>query len=135
MALETLHGTAKIDGFNVICMDTLREAHPEKFNPSGAMDWKWFEEVIRPHNFVYVRHDKNSLSFTLQNGPVKENGVNGCQIDTIVATCCTMLEKLNAKVPCEQNIKALLALRNAYSHLKERKADREHRGVEGTNEQ
>jgi hypothetical protein len=76
MALQTLKGIKKLGKFDVVVMDELRALHPEKFNESGAMDYHWFEKDIRPHNFVYVRHDVNSLSFTLQNGPVKENGIN-----------------------------------------------------------
>lgn len=84
MALETLKGVEKIDDENLIVMDKLREQYPEKFNESGSMDYKWFEEEIRPTNFIYLREDKNSLSFTIQNGPVKENGKNGCQVSALI---------------------------------------------------
>lgn len=80
MALETLKGVKDINGFTVVVMDDLREKFPEKFNESGAMDYKWFEKDIRPNNFIYVRHDVNSISFTMQNQPIKECGVNGCQV-------------------------------------------------------
>ena len=79
MALETLKGVGEIGGFSLVVMDELREKFPEKFNSSGQMDYKGFEKDIRPTNFVYVRHDVNSISFTLQKGPIKEVGVNGCQ--------------------------------------------------------
>ena len=32
-------------GHKVIVMDELREKYPEKFNDSGSMDYKWFEEL------------------------------------------------------------------------------------------
>lgn len=131
MALETLKDIQKIDGFNVVVMDSLREKFPEKFNESGAMDWKWFESEIRPTHFVYVRHDKNSLSFTIQNGPVKEVGVNGCQVDTIIEAAKTMLEGLNKNFPCRENSVAITKLDEAVMWLKKRKTDRERRGVEG----
>ena len=92
MALETLKGVEKIGKYNVVVMDELRDKHPDKFNESGAMDYTWFEKDVRPHNFVYVRHDVNSLSFTIQNGPVKESGVNGCQVDTVIEAAKTILE-------------------------------------------
>ena len=132
MALETLKGVTKIGGFNVVVMDDLRALHPEKFNESGAMDYKWFEKDIRPHNFVYVRHDVNSLSFTIQNGPVKENGVNGCQVDTVIAAAKTILEGLNAKFPCRENACAITKLDEAVQWLNARTKNREERGVEGT---
>jgi hypothetical protein len=131
MALETLKGVSKIDGFPVVVMDDLRLLHPEKFNESGAMDYKWFEKDIRPHNFVYVRHDVNSLSFTIQNGPIKENGVNGCQVDTVIAAAKVMLEGLNKQFPCRENACAITKLDEALHWLQARKRDREAREVEG----
>jgi hypothetical protein len=134
MALETLKGVKYIEGFKVVVMDELREQFPEKFNESGAMDYKWFEKDIRPHNFIYVRHDVNSVSFTMQNGPIKEAGVNGCQVDTLIETAKIMLEGLNKKFPCPENEDALLHLRAALIELHTRKRNREARGVEGTSQ-
>lgn len=131
MALETLKGVSKIGGFSVVVMDELREKHPEKFNESGAMDWQWFEKDVRPHNFIYVRNDKNSLSFTIQNGPVKEFGVNGCQVDTIIEAAKTILEGLNKGFPCRENACAITKLDEALHWLEARKKDREARAVEG----
>ncbi len=135
MALETLKNVKSVGGFPVVIMDDLRELYPEKFNESGAMDYKWFEKDIRPHNFIYVRHDVNSLSFTLQNGPIKENGVNGCQVDTIIEAAKHIISGLNEKFPCIENTLAISGLNVAISALALRKRDREVRGVEGTNNQ
>lgn len=159
MALETLKNVKKIGKFNVVIMDELREKFPEKFNESGAMDYKWFEKDIRPTNHIYVRHDVNSLSFTIQNGPVKESGVNGCQVDTILQAGLMILEGLNKNLPCEFNIEAIAQLNVALDDLKEleditpgdytkainhvkaalhqmdlRTQEREARGVEGKNQ-
>ena len=131
MALETLKGVSEIGGFKVVVMDELREKHPEKFNESGAMDYKWFEKDVRPHNFIYVRHDVNSIAFTIQNGPVKEHGLNGCQVDTIIEAAKIMVEGLNAKFPCRENSMIITKLDEALMWSKKRKADREKRGVEG----
>jgi len=134
MALETLKSVSEIGGFKVVVMDELRLLHPEKFNESGSMDYKWFEKDIRPHNFIYVRHDVNSLSFTIQNGPVKENGINGCQVDTIIETAKKILEGLNKNFPCRENSAAITKLDEALHWLEHRKKNREQRGVEGTNQ-
>lgn len=131
MALETLRGIKKIGDFDLIVMDDLREQYPEKFNESGAMDWQWFEKDIRPNHFIYVRHDKNSLSFTIQNGPIKENGVNGCQVDEIIAAAKVIIEGLNAKFPCRENSMVVTKLDEALMWLHRRKRDREARNVEG----
>lgn len=133
MAIETLKGVEKIDGFNVVVMDELREKYPDKFNEKGGMDYKWFEAEIRPKNFIYIRNDVNSIAFTIQKGPIKENGVNGCQVDTLVQAARLMLYKLNEKFPCDENEQAINALGEAVQALERRRLDREKRGVEGLN--
>lgn len=132
MALETLKGVTEIGGVKVVVMDELRDKFPEKFNESGAMDYKWFEKDIRPHNFIYVRNDVNSIAFTIQNGPIKERGVNGCQLDALIETAKLMVEGLNAQFPCRENSMVVTKLDEALLWLGKRKADREKRGVEGT---
>ncbi len=133
MALETLSGVTGIGGFDVVVMDELRDKYPEKFNESGAMDYKWFEADIRPTNFIYVRNDKNSLSFTIQSGPIKEVGVNGCQVDTVIETAKVILEGLNKKFPCRENAVAITKLDEALMWMEKRRKDRDKRGVEGFN--
>lgn len=131
MALETLKDVKKIGEFDLIIIDELREKYPEKFNESGAMDCKWFEKEIRPTNHVYVCHDVNSISFTIQNGPVKEVGVNGCQVDTMIETAKIIIEGLNAKFPCRENAMIITKLDEALMWSNKRKQDREKRNVEG----
>jgi hypothetical protein len=132
MALETLKGINSIGGFGVVVMDELREKYPEKFTPSGGMDYKWFESEIRPKNFIYVRNDVNSIAFTIQNGPIKEAGVNGCQVDTIIEAAAEILKGLQKNFSCQENALAISCLEKALNHLKGRKTNREKRGVEGT---
>ena len=133
MALETLKGIKEISGYSVVVMDELREQYPEKFNESGSMDYKWFEKDIRPNNFVYVRNDVNSIAFTIQNGPVEENGVNGCQVDTMIEASLAIIKGLNGNFPCKENGKAIEKLTEALFWMEERKRDRVKRGVEGFN--
>ena len=133
MALETLRGVKEIDGFKVICMDELREEFPEKFNESGGMDYKWFESEIRPNNFIYVRHDVNSISFTIQNGPAKEVGVNGCQLTALIETAKVMIEELNKEFPCIENEITITKLYEALFWQVQRTLNRQERGVEGVN--
>jgi len=133
MALETLKGVNEIDGFSVVDMDKLRFQFPEKFNDSGAMDYEWFESDIRPNHFIYIRYDKNSIAFTLQNGRAKVVGVNGCQVDTLIAAARGILLGLNKNYPCTENQLALSSLKDALRYLRERKENRIARNVEGTN--
>ena len=134
MALETLKDVKTLGGFKVVVMDELREKYPHKFNASGAMDWGWFESEIRPSHFIYLRHDKNSLSFTLQNGPIKEVGVNGCQVDTLIEAARTIIAGLNEKHPSKYNDDAIAGLSLAIAALEQRTKDREARKVEGTSQ-
>jgi hypothetical protein len=131
MKLKTLNGIKSIGEFKVIVMDKLRDQFPDKFNESGAMDYKWFEKEIRPHNFIYIRHDVGSISFTIQDGPVNEVGVNGCQVDEIIHVAKLMLEGLNKNISCRENSIAITKLDEALLWLKKRKEDRINRNVEG----
>lgn len=135
MALETLKGVTELGGFKVVNMGALKELFPDQFNPdSGQMNYKWFEAEIRPHNFIYVRDDVNSLSFTIQNGPVKEHGVNGCQVDTIIHAALAIISGLNDYFPSQYNADCMHHLEGAIHALEQRTKDREKRGVEGINQ-
>lgn len=134
MALETLKGVKEIGGFKVVDMNAIKEEKPEMFRPDGSMIYHIFDTEIRPFNFIYVRHDVNSISFNLQNGPVKENGVNGCQVVTMIEAAKLIIEKLNEKYPSDYNIYTIEALNLAIGHQHERTKDREKRNVEGTDQ-
>jgi hypothetical protein len=132
MALETLDNIKKIGEFDLVCMDDLRKGFLDRFTETGAMDYVWFETTIRPYNFIYLRKDKNSISFTLQNGPIKEVGVNGCQVDTLIEAAKLIIEGLNAKFPCRENSMVITKLDEALMWSEKRKSDRIKREVEGT---
>lgn len=134
MALETLKGVTEINGEKIIVMDELREQYPERFTETGAMDNKWFEETIRPNAFIYVRNDKNSLAFTIQNGPIKEVGKNGCQVVDVIAVAKRMIEELNKKFPCRENAMTITKLDEALMWQDKRTKDRQARQVEGTSQ-
>lgn len=131
MALETLYRVNDICGFDLVVMDDLREKYPEKFEQSGQMNWEWFESEIRPNKFIYLRKDKNSISFTIQNGPIKEFGINGCQVDCLIEAAKLIIEGLNKQFPCRENSVAITKLDESIMWLQKRKLDREKRNVEG----
>jgi len=131
MALETLKGITEINGEAIVVMDDLRKSNPEMFNESGSMNYEMFERDIRPHKFIYVRNDVNSLAFTLQNGPVKEFGKNGCQVTDVIAVAKKIIEGLNESFPCRENAMTITKLDEALMWQDKRTKDREERNVEG----
>lgn len=114
-------------------MDDLREQYPEKFNESGQMDSQWFESEIRPNHNIYLRHDKDSLTFNMMTKPVSEGG-KGCQLTDLISTALIQLKYLNGKFPCRENAITITKLEEALMWQEKRTKDREARGVEGKNE-
>lgn len=69
-----------------------------------------------------------------QDGPIKENGVNGCQIEDVITVLLLRLEGFqNGEYWCEENAMAITHLKEAQNWLYRRTRDRETRGVEGYN--
>lgn len=112
MAIETLKHREMINNFHVF-----HGSPSENYLPSGV--------------YIMVDHNQNSLHFKIQNGPIKEQGLNGCQVDTIIETGKLILEGLDDQYPSEWNLKAIQNLNTALDCLKMRKKERERRGVEG----
>ena len=133
--LKSLEGLKEVNGYSIVNMGELKESNPELFPNGGAqMDYKVFEKTIRPSNFIYYRPDVNSISFTIQDGPVGENGKNGCQVEELVALSKIMVETLDKEFPCEENKNIIYHLRNAMDEFERRTASRIKRGVEGKKE-
>ena len=67
-----------------------------------------------------------------QNGGVKDEGVNGCQNEDLLAIVIDRLECFQAgEFACEENAVALASCKVALGMLDERTASRLKRGVEG----
>lgn len=133
MSLETLKHLTEIDGRQLCVMDTLRERHPQHFNEAGAMDFAFFEENIRPFFDIFIRNDKDSITFKMMTKPASEGG-EGCQFTTLIHCALIMCEKLNERFPCLENTKTIEALKNALEWQELRTKHRIERGVEGRNE-
>ena len=57
-------------------------------------------------NHIYFREGKQGgghLECILQDGPIKEVGINGCQIDDIIEWAKARIEFFNSKFPCREN--------------------------------
>lgn len=122
MALETLSDVDKI-GRHKICFEHFGIAFTE-----GADD---FKEIY--DEFIFVDSNQNAIAFVIQDGPVKDVGVNGCEVDTMIDTAKILIEGFNNHSPCRENSDAILHLNAALNALDRRKRNRERRGVEGEN--
>ena len=72
-------------------------------------------------------------SVTFQKGPVKENGVNGCHNEDLIAIVIHRLQHLNqGYFRCRENSTAITKLEESLMWLRKRTEDRVARGVEGT---
>ena len=121
MALETLKGLTEIGGYKIV-----RVKPPE-------MSWEDFDKT-RDEFPINITDRLNTISFKIQQGPVKEAGQNGCQVDTLIETAKIMIIELDKKFPCRENSLAITKLEEALHWLDARKKNREQRGVEGKSE-
>jgi hypothetical protein len=119
MALETLVGINEIGGFKI-----------EKIvkNPDAKV-------YIGKYWPIVIDNDNNTISFKLQLGPIKENGVNGCQVDTMIEAAKLIIEGLNKQFPCRENAMVITKLDEALMWSNKRKQDRINRNVEGFNKE
>lgn len=132
--INSLKDVTEINGKPICVMDDLREKHPEKFNESGAMDYKWFESDIRPNFNIFLRHDVDSLSFNMLTKPASEGGdLNRCQLTDLIAGALEMLKYFNNKFPCKENAMTITKLEEALQWQHARTQNRITRGVEGKN--
>lgn len=69
-----------------------------------------------------------------QKGPIKENGVNGCCNEDLIAMVLDRLESFQeSPYKCRENALAITKLEEGLHWLRHRTNKREARGVEGTN--
>lgn len=58
---------------------------------------------IKEVGWPQVHGEESRVAFTIQSGPIKEFGVNGCQIDDVIAWAKEKIEGFNAAFPCREN--------------------------------
>lgn len=68
-----------------------------------------------------------------QRGPIKENGINGCHNEDLIAIVIDRLQSFQeSEYKCRENAIAITKLEEALMWLRKRTEDRQKRGVEGT---
>lgn len=93
-----------------------------------------------PHHFYVVESGigfgdsvQKLAEIHFQEGPIKENGVNGVMNEDLIAMVITRLEHFNdSDYRCRENSMAITKLEEALLWLRKRTMGRERRGVEGT---
>lgn len=123
MALETMKGITEINGEKILQERVLFS--------DGTINWPATDEA-RKECPIFVDHEVNMISFRIQNGPIKEVGKNGCQVEDVVAVAKHIVEQLNAKFPCRENSMMITKLDEAVMWSKQRTINRQARQVEGT---
>lgn len=89
---------------------------------------------IQEEGWPQTHGQPSTVTFTIQSGPIREHGVNGCQIDDVVAWAKEKIEGFNAAFPCRENSLVITKLDEALLWLMKRRLDREKRQVEGTSQ-
>ncbi len=91
------------------------------------------EYVVRPINPPADQVSwVNPISF--QNGPIKENGVNGLHNEDLISIVVHRLQGFqSSEFKCRENAIAITKLEEALLWLNYRTSQREERGVEGLN--
>lgn len=97
-----------------------------------------------PHTFEVVRKLGANTEFNpetdllakihFQEGPIKENGVNGVANEDLLVMVIRRLQGFqDSPYSCRENAMAITKLEEALLWLRKRTMGRENRGVEGTN--
>lgn len=97
-----------------------------------------------PHTFEVVRKLDANTEFNpetdllakihFQEGPIKENGVNGVANEDLLVMVIRRLQGFqDSPYSCRENAMAITKLEEALMWLRKRTTGRENRGVEGTN--
>lgn len=94
------------------------------------------------NNFNYLKGidkhltvDGSTLTFTIQDGPRKQFGINGCQVDVLGEAFLRIIEDFDKQFPCAENKAAVANVRSALGWLDKRTKRRSNQGIEGTNKE
>lgn len=88
-----------------------------------------------PATGATISKDEIYAKVLFQRGPIKENGINGCHNEDLIAIVLDRLYSLNqGNFACRENSIAITKLEEALMWLNKRTLDRRSRGVEGTSQ-
>ena len=91
--------------------------------------------VAAPAESEEIGLDNPYAKVNFQKGPIKENGVNGCHNEDLIAIVIDRLQCLNqGDFACRENSIAITKLEEALLWLNKRTQDRIARNVDGTSQ-
>lgn len=83
-------------------------------------------------NFITIQPCFSIIKFKIQDGPIKEYGENGCQIEELGKMWLALLRELNNICPCDENLMTMHHIGLALKYQALRTTDRKIRKVEGS---
>ncbi len=138
------------EGFLVVASDGHKNWQPKEhfeathtpFNQThvmlkGSKDFTLVELSNHTFNafnsYVVKTEDKIVSVINFQEGPIKENGINGCHHEDLINIVIHRLESFqDGALRCRENALAITKLEEAIHWLKHRTDDRKNRQVVGT---
>jgi hypothetical protein len=78
--------------------------------------------------------DGNKVSFTVQDGPILEAGLNGVQVTDMLEYVRELFSYLNAELPCRENALTITHIDEALNWQRCRTINRQKGNVEDTNQ-
>jgi len=97
--------------------------------------FKKLYDIFKGNSFVKVDPKKSTIEFKIQDGPIKEVGVNGTQIDEIGKAWLEIIKSFQHQFPCRENAITITKIEEALMWQESRTKNRQKRGVEGLNKQ
>ena len=82
----------------------------------------------------FIKVAGNNVVFTIQDGPINEAGMNGCQAQDMLEFVKHLFKSLDESFPCQENKNTITYISKALHWQNERNKDRILRGVEGNSQ-
>jgi len=81
--------------------------------------------------YVQLSQEDHSVTFEVQDAPIGDVGINGCQATDMLEFVRNLYTSLNDALPCKENEKTIDLINVALKTQNRRTKDRKRRGVEG----
>ena len=91
-----------------------------------------YKEVDHTPESSFCIVNGQDITFSIQSGPVKEEGRNGCDATDLIRYTIGLYKSFNSAHPCRENSITITKLEEALHWQEARTRDRVERNVEGT---